>query len=57
MERYLPLFPLDIVLFPDMLLPLHIFEERYQEMIGECLNQKSSFGILYTHEEITEGRS
>ena len=35
----LPLFPLNMVLFPDMPLPLHIFEERYKAMIGECLER------------------
>ena len=42
----LPLFPLDVVLFPGTPLPLHIFEPRYKEMIGECLMQKSVFGVL-----------
>jgi Lon protease-like protein len=32
-----PLFPLGVVLLPEMLLPLHIFEERYKQMISECL--------------------
>ena len=53
MTRLLPLFPLDIVLFPKMVLPLHIFEERYKEMIGECLRSKAPFGVLYTHEGTT----
>jgi Lon protease-like protein len=42
----LPLFPLDLVLFPGMALPLHIFEPRYKEMIGECLQHDSPFGIV-----------
>jgi Lon protease-like protein len=42
----LPLFPLDVVLFPGMALPLHIFEPRYKEMIGECLENDSHFGIV-----------
>ena len=42
----LPLFPLNLVLFPGMDLPLHIFEERYKDMIGECLNQDSPFGVV-----------
>ncbi|HUI43428.1 MAG TPA: LON peptidase substrate-binding domain-containing protein [Terriglobia bacterium] len=38
MDKFLlPLFPLDLVLFPDEVLPLHIFEERFKQMIGECL--------------------
>jgi Lon protease-like protein len=42
----LPLFPLNTVLFPGMVLPLHIFEERYKQMIGRCLEEKRSFGVL-----------
>lgn len=42
----IPLFPLDTVLFPGAALPLHIFEDRYREMIGECLAQKSEFGVV-----------
>ncbi|MGH9492803.1 MAG: LON peptidase substrate-binding domain-containing protein [Terriglobales bacterium] len=42
----LPLFPLELVLFPDTPLPLHIFEPRYKEMIGECLSQKTPFGVV-----------
>jgi len=42
----LPLFPLDLVLFPGMALPLHIFEPRYKEMISECLAQDTQFGIV-----------
>jgi Lon protease-like protein len=42
----LPLFPLDLVLLPGVPLPLHIFEPRYKEMIGECLEQKKPFGIV-----------
>jgi len=47
----LPLFPLDLVLLPGVLLPLHIFEPRYQEMIGECLAQKKPFGVVRALEE------
>ncbi len=41
----IPLFPLHVVLFPDMPLPLHIFEPRYREMILRCREDKSPFGI------------
>ena len=47
----LPLFPLDLVLFPGTPLPLHIFEPRYREMISECLDQKKSFGVVRAKEE------
>jgi Lon protease-like protein len=42
----IPLFPLGVVLLPDMLLPLHIFEERYKQMISECLAADRPFGIV-----------
>ena len=45
------LFPLDIVLFPRALLPLHIFEDRYKEMIGECLVSGTAFGVVRAHRE------
>jgi Lon protease-like protein len=41
-----PLFPLEIVVFPGAPLPLHIFEPRYKEMIGECLSQERPFGMV-----------
>ena len=42
----IPLFPLGLVLLPDMRLPLHIFEERYKQMISECLADHRPFGIV-----------
>jgi Lon protease-like protein len=42
----LPLFPLNVVLFPGMVLPLHIFEPRYRLMITECRNEHKPFGIV-----------
>ncbi len=41
----IPLFPLNMVLFPDGLLPLRIFEPRYLDMVSECLRGGSDFGI------------
>jgi Lon protease-like protein len=43
----IPLFPLEVVLLPHVSLPLHIFEERYKLMIGECLAQDREFGVVY----------
>ncbi len=42
----LPLFPLNAVLFPGAVLPLHIFEERYKQMISRCLEERAPFGVL-----------
>lgn len=42
-----PLFPLGIVLLPEEVVPLHIFEERYKLMIGECLEEGREFGIVW----------
>src|SRR5262249_41545210 len=49
--KLLPLFPLRVVVFPRTQLPLHIFEERYKEMIGEAIRDKSEFGIVLAKEE------
>jgi Lon protease-like protein len=45
-ERF-PLFPLGLVLLPGEAVPLHIFEERYKLMIGECLDEGREFGIIW----------
>ena len=42
----LPLFPLDLVLLPGEVLPLHIFEMRYRRMISKCHSDGSEFGIV-----------
>jgi uncharacterized protein len=42
----LPLFPLNTVLFPGMPLSLHIFEERYKEMMGQCIENQQPFGVV-----------
>jgi Lon protease-like protein len=47
----LPLFPLNIVLFPGTVRPLHIFESRYRQMIKDCLYQGTSFGIVLVRED------
>jgi Lon protease-like protein len=49
-EHDLPLFPLNVVLFPRMPLPLHIFESRYREMIGICLRDEIGFGVVLIKE-------
>jgi Lon protease-like protein len=47
----IPLFPLDVVLFPGASLPLHIFEERYKEMISLCLAEQSAFGVVRAQQD------
>ncbi len=42
----IPLFPLEVVLFPAMVLPLHIFEPRYKLMIARCLELAAEFGVV-----------
>lgn len=42
-----PLFPLGLVLLPEEVVPLHIFEDRYKLMVGECLERESPFGVLW----------
>jgi Lon protease-like protein len=49
-ERF-PLFPLGLVLLPQELVPLHIFEDRYKTMIGECLDDETEFGIIWLSDE------
>jgi len=49
-ERF-PLFPLGIVLLPSEVVPLHIFEERYKLMIGECLETDGEFGIVWLSDD------
>lgn len=47
----IPLFPLQVVVFPRNLLPLHIFEERYKEMVGNAIRDSSEFGIVLARED------
>ena len=53
-EWLLPLFPLQVVLFPGAILPLHIFEDRYKQMIGECLENQWEFGVVLVRKESLE---
>lgn len=45
-ERLLPLFPLHVVLFPGLQLPLNVFEERYKLMMAHCLEADRLFGVV-----------
>jgi Lon protease-like protein len=53
--KELPLFPLHTVLFPGMVLPLHIFEPRYRQMIGECIKDGKPFGVVLIQEGVEVG--
>ena len=53
--RLLPLFPLQVVVFPRTRLPLHIFEERYKEMVGEAIREQAEFGIVLARERSIAG--
>ena len=46
----LKLFPLGVVLFPGLPMPLHIFEDRYKQMVAECIEDDEPFGIVYLDE-------
>ena len=50
-KNMLPIFPLpEVVMFPEMNLPLHIFEERYKQLISDCLKVGKKFGIVLEKE-------
>jgi Lon protease-like protein len=49
--RLIPLFPLRVVVFPRTRLPLHIFEERYKEMVGNAIRDHSEFGVVLAKED------
>jgi Lon protease-like protein len=46
-QKVIPIFPLGVVLLPEMTMPLHIFEQRYKIMIHECMERQEPFGIVY----------
>ena len=52
----LPMFPLQSVFFPGEKVPLHIFEERYKQLINDCRSEAITFGIpVYIHDSIAYG--
>ena len=51
--KIIPIFPLDLVLFPNQDLPLRIFEPRYKQMIDDCMVGGKEFGICLGHESAT----
>jgi ATP-dependent Lon protease len=49
--RLLPLFPLSVVLLPATPLPLHVFEDRYKEMMGEVISHSTEFGVVLAKDD------
>jgi len=47
----IPLFPINISILPDELMPLHIFEDRYKEMVSKSLENNKEFGIIYKEDQ------
>lgn len=45
--RRLPLFPLPVVLLPGAMMPLHVFEPRYRQMVAHCVEADDRFGLVY----------
>lgn len=55
MTNFIPIFPLNIVVYPGEALHLHIFEPRYKQLINECFSQKKPFGIpVVINDKLTE---
>ncbi|MCS6772801.1 MAG: LON peptidase substrate-binding domain-containing protein [Anaerolineae bacterium] len=52
--RELPIFPLEVVLFPRQVLPLHIFEQRYRIMIRSCIENSEPFGVVLTSHQLSD---
>lgn len=49
--KSIPIFPLNLVIFPGSRYPLHIFEERYKILINKSINESCNFGIVATFEK------
>lgn len=49
--QLIPLFPLSLVLLPAMPLPLHIFEDRYKEMMGDIIPVDGEFGVVLAKDD------
>ncbi len=54
MNHFLPFFPLKLVAFPGEQVNLHIFEPRYKQLIGECIKDRSHFGIPVFSDRLLE---
>lgn len=58
-QNWLPLFPLNVVLFPDGILPLKVFETRYIDMVRDCMRREAPFGVVLikSGQEVASGSS
>jgi Lon protease-like protein len=55
MQKFIPIFPLSLVVFPQSRYPLYIFEPRYKLLIEKCLDEKTGFGIIsLTNSEVSK---
>jgi hypothetical protein len=55
MTTYFPLFPLQLVVFPGERLNLHIFEDRYKQLVNQCFNTNKTFGIpAFVNDKVSE---
>ncbi|SDK83127.1 hypothetical protein SAMN05421823_103667 [Catalinimonas alkaloidigena] len=55
MTTLLPFFPLNLVVYPQEALNLHVFEPRYKQLISDCLQEEKTFGIpAYLDEQVSE---
>ena len=52
MGRKIPIFPLDMVLFPNQRIPLRIFEPRYRQMLDACMSADRVFGICKVKHDV-----
>ena len=55
MSEKIPIFPIDVVLYPNQNLPLKIFEPRYRQMLDDCMSSNRAFGISIIDGQKTKG--
>ena len=54
MSEIIPIFPIDVVLYPNQKIPLRIFEPRYRQMLDDCMSSNRMFGIGILDNQKTE---
>ena len=55
MSEKIPIFPIDVVLYPNQNVPLKIFEPRYRQMLDDCMSSNRAFGISIIDGQKTKG--